>query len=411
MNEDNHNSAFNNTKVNNPEAEETNNSLDGTTGDASDEMTGETRKNSRLALYLAFLSLFFTALGITVGYKHWLRIHDKAKLALTEITVLKEQLSHTANNSKVEKLRASLAQSSDDAEQRLTNAIKELDQIRKQTTYSAKTVTDQIRELTLLQSINDRPNGHAINTTNTTQRTLQTEVRFLLESAKRSLHINHDKVSALQLLKAADQLLIQVASEELLSVREKIAQDIIQLEQFSLPNIADLSHLISQLEMDIEPLSALETTLAKGQKIDLFQVDDENSLTGKVKNYINDSVTISKQTESPRYALSLVDKQRTDQLLKLRLESLRLMLFKRHNTTYHQQIKTIKHMLDLYYSPVDTKPWLVTLEKLNEQNLVPSYPELSTALEQLILVSKPASPTALSMPTSTVSKGNEKDNE
>ena len=271
MNEDNHNSAFSNLNVSNPEAEETNNSLDDitseasddTTDEASDEMTGETRKNSRLALYLAFLSLFFTALGITVGYKHWLRIHDKAKLALTEITVLKEQLSHTANNSKVEKLQASLSLSSNEAEQRLTSAINELDQIRKQTTYSAKTVTDQIRELTLLQSTNDLSNRHA---TNTTQKTLQTEVRFLLESAKRSLHINHDKVSALQLLKAADQLLIRVASEELLSVREKIAQDIIQLEQFSLPNIAELSQLISQLETDIKPSISIRNNISQRAK-------------------------------------------------------------------------------------------------------------------------------------------------
>ncbi len=401
MNENNYNSAFNN-----PDAEKT----DEAVADTPDKMTGETRKNSRLALYLAFLSLFFTALGITVGYKHWLRIHDKAKLALTEITVLKEQLAHTANHSTVEKLQASLAQSSNEAEQRLTSAINELDQIRKQTTYSAKTVTDQVRELTLLQSTHGLSNPQTINTTNAAQKTLQAEVRFLLESAKRSLHINHDKVSALQLLKAADQLLIQIASEALLPVREKLAHDIIQLEQFSPPKLAELSLLISQLETDIKPLTALETPLAEGEKIDLFQVNDENSLTGIVKNYINDSVTINKQTNPPRYALSLVDKQRTDQLLKLRLESLRLMLLQRQNATYHQQIKTIKQLLDLYYSPIDTKPWFVTLEKLNEQNLTPSHPDISTALEQLIQA--PIHPsTASNDNNKNIKKNNKQENE
>lgn len=340
----------------------------------------ETRKNSRLALYLAFLALFFTTVGITVGYKHWLRIHDKAKSALVEINKIQMQLSYTAKSDKVDQLQASLTQSSSDAEQQLSKAIQELKQIHKQTMYSAKTVTDQIQEFTLQQQNNTTKST-------TLKRSLKTEIRFLLETAKHRLIYNHDKISALQLLKTADQLLIQTASTDLLIAREKLAHDIAQLEQLPTLDIEKLIQEIYQLEIQIKPLAVLENEFHQNKNSTLFEVNNKDNFTGKVKDYLNHSISISKQINPPRYTLNTSDKKRTDQLLKLRFESLRLMILQRQDALYHLQIKSIKNMLDLYYSTSVSKAWLTTLNELDKQNLSPQYPSISSALNIIVKTS------------------------
>ncbi len=370
--------------------------------DGNNEHPAETRKNSRLALYIAFLALFFTAVGITVGYKHWLRIDDKARAALKEISIIHLQLKETANKSKVEELSTHLTESSNKAEQRLIESLHELDQIREQTTYSAQTVTDQIAELTLKRQLSHPASKKASQTTQLTQ---FAEVRFLLESAKRRLTMDYDKDHALQFLKAADQILIQINSTELLSVREKLAHDIAELERFTIQDTQELSATITQLEQDIKPLADLQKSLANGEPIQVFEdEDDSESLTSKVKTYINDSISIRKQTTLPRYAPNSSDKSRIDQLLQLRLESLRIMAMERHNTLYHQQIKSLKQMLELYYSVEDSKAWLATLDELDAEDLTPQRPNISSALDMLLQTSESDSSAQTAQAAQTVTQ-------
>ncbi len=350
---------------------------------AAEQRTAETHKNSRLALSIAFLALFFTVLGITVGYKHWLRIHDKAKLALTEIQSLQQQLEQTANKAHVETLREYFEETSSAAEQRLASSLQELDQIREKTAYSAKTVTDQIAELTLQQQI---------KTSDHNPLPLLSEIRFLLETAQRRLNMNYDKKSALALLEEADQLLIQLGSPQWLPVREKLAEDIARLQQFPLPDIEKLSNRITKLENAIKPLAQIEKELPNSKEISLFEIEETNSFPGKVKKYLNESITIRKQTDPPRYVLDKSNKERIDLLLKLRLESLRLLLMQRHNKAYHEHIKKLEDMLNTYYAPSVAKPWIADLQQLDMQNLAPPLPTISTALDQFVTLLSEHSP-------------------
>lgn len=352
----------------------------------ADEQTVETHKNSKLALAIAFLALFFTVIGITVGYKHWLRIHDKAKLALQEISSIQQQLKQTARQSSVDELRKHFEETSNAADQRLADSIHELDKIREKTEYSAKTVTDQIAALTI-QNQNQTSNS----ATQSGQPGLA-EIRFLLESAKRRLNISYDKKSALALLKEADKLFIQLNSPQWLTIREKLANDIATLQQFSLPDIDALSTQIDRLDKAIIPLAQVEKTLPNSEEVLLFENPDTEKLTGKIKAYLNDSITIHKQTDPPRYALDKSNKERIDLLLELRLESLRLMLYERNNEAWHQQIARLRHMLDVYYPPTIAKPWLDTLDRLDRVNLAPPLPNINSALEEMLAVQENHTP-------------------
>jgi len=53
-------------------------------------------RRTRFTQFLAWLALFFTAIGIAAGSKHWFRIDDKTKLALKQIQEIKEEIPNFA---------------------------------------------------------------------------------------------------------------------------------------------------------------------------------------------------------------------------------------------------------------------------------------------------------------------------
>ena len=59
-------------------------------------------RRTRFTQFLAWLALFFTAVGIAAGYKNWLRIHDKAKLSLKQIVEIRGEIPDFAKKSKVQ---------------------------------------------------------------------------------------------------------------------------------------------------------------------------------------------------------------------------------------------------------------------------------------------------------------------
>ena len=58
-------------------------------------------RRTRFTQFLAWLALFFTAVGIAAGYKNWLRIHDKAKLNLRNVEEIRGEMPDFAKKSKV----------------------------------------------------------------------------------------------------------------------------------------------------------------------------------------------------------------------------------------------------------------------------------------------------------------------
>lgn len=57
-------------------------------------------KPQHFAIFIAYFALFIATIGISVGYKHWLRIHDKAKDALVQVTALKAEIKQLSDTIK-----------------------------------------------------------------------------------------------------------------------------------------------------------------------------------------------------------------------------------------------------------------------------------------------------------------------
>ncbi len=337
--------------------------------DTPEEPTQDGKKSAKFALFIALLALSFTAIGITAGYKHWLRIHVKTKEALTEIKLLKEKMTHTADKKALNDFEASFKSTTNQERETLEKALAKLDHVSKQTDYAASTVSQQIKALTTQQE------EQQSNTT-TPYSTQYAYVPFILQTAQRQLHFLHDKEGALALLKIADQMLIEAGSKNHLILRQRIATDIAALQHYKAIDIEAISTTISQLETEITPLMAVEDKSTDDNRLETTK--ETNSLTTNITNYLKQSITLQKTNEPPRQLLAADDQKRIDQLIQLRLESLHLMLLQRQNKAYHWQINRLIKTLARYYPEKQTVPWINTLEDLANIQLNTPAPALTS---------------------------------
>jgi len=372
-------------------------------------------RRTRFTQFLAWLALFFTAVGIAAGYKNWLRIHDKAKLSLNSIEEIRGDMPNFAQKSKVQFLEKEINENIKENKTHLNAAIHELRSIQDSTQHMAETVYIQVEQLTRLQApikaqtptINDWSLG---------------EVHFLLQTAVQNFELKKDKSGALAALKLADNLLLERGSIELLPVRKQISTDIATVNQFEIADISSLSQQIDALMLKLKPIKVKSDET--GEKVELLPTKNKaqtateeapkkvkESIVTRVKKTINDAVLIKKFDKPLQEEMNKDAKENLFQLFSLRLETLRIMLLQGDDANYHKQITRIKTLLEKYYPESDTADFTKQLDKLSKVNLAPSVPDISASLKLLeklmVEVSSTNIAKPISQPTTTAKKGTE----
>ncbi|GAA0419026.1 hypothetical protein GCM10009133_29270 [Cocleimonas flava] len=368
-------------------------------------------RRTRFTQFLAWLALFFTAVGIAAGYKNWLRIHDKAKLSLKQIEEIRGDMPDFAQKSKVELLQQEINENIKENKTHLNEAMHELRSIQDSTQHIAETVYVQVEQLTKQQAplkvqtptINDWSLG---------------EVHFLLQTAVQNFELKKDKSGAIAALKLADNLLLERGSIDLLPVRKQISNDIATVNQFEIADISALSQKIDALMLQLKPAEnkAIET----GEKVELLSNDNNEdtttditkkkekpSIVSRVKNTINNAVIIKKFDKPLQEEMNADAKENLFQLFSLRLETLRIMLLQGDDENFHKQIARIKTLLEKYYSEADAIAFNKQLDTLSTVNLAPVVPDISSSLKLLEKLMVETQSTKDSEPTETAKKGTE----
>ena len=137
-------------------------------------------RRTRFTQFLAWLALFFTAVGIAAGYKNWLRIHDRSKDNSVKISTINELTPKFANKNQVGKLQEEVNTNFTKNIDHLNGALTELRTIQDSTQHIADSVYSQVETLTLQQENNSNS-----NVTTVQDWSLQ-EVRFLLQTANQT---------------------------------------------------------------------------------------------------------------------------------------------------------------------------------------------------------------------------------
>ena len=338
-------------------------------------------RRTRFTQFLAWLALFFTAVGIAAGYKNWLRIHDKAKLALRQIEEIKQEIPNFALQEKLAVLEKELNVNFKENKAHLDKAMTELRTIQDSTQYIADSVYVQAEKLTKQQpklqiqtpAIKDWSLG---------------EVHFLLQTAVQQFELKKDKESAITAFKLADNLLLERGELTLLPVRKQISEDIAVIKQYQTADVSDLSQKIDTLLEHLKPKIKTEPSVTKkADKLAKKNEDDSNkkkeTLVNRVKKTINDAVVIRKLDKPLQEELDIDSKQRLYQLFSLRFETLKIMLLQNDNVNYHKQLDRIKSLLVNYYPENKNAAYLEQLKALEQADLSPEIPNVNNSLQLL----------------------------
>ena len=343
-------------------------------------------RRTRFTQFLAWLALFFTAIGIAAGSKHWFRIDDKTKLALQQINEIKAQIPDFALQQKLSVLEQEINDNFKTNKAHLDKAMAELRTIQDSTQYIADSVYIQAEELT-----KQKPDVN-IQTPTLKDWSLG-EVHFLLQTAVQQFELKKDKNSSVVSLKLADNLLLERGELELLPVRKKISEDIALINQYAAVDVSGISQKIDELLIALKPtdIKSLKT-LENVEPVAENKVSEENNgsttednetLVNRVKKTINDAVIIRKLDKPLQEDLDSDSKERLFQLFSLRFETLKIMLLQEDNVNYQKQLDTIKPLIISYYPEKDREFFIEQLKKLKQVNLSPELPKVSGSLELL----------------------------
>lgn len=353
------------------------NKIEHNTHRVSDPMS-KLEKRIRFTLFIAWIALFFTVIGIAAGYKNWMQINDRAKQAVADVSELKQQSSQFVNTSEVVAFKTQLLTDLAVKRQKFNRSVKILETIEKNTQHAVKSMDQQMALLTQQQA-----QSQALPLTPNTAWQLA-ELRFLLQLANQRLQLNNDKNGALQALNRAEVTLLKLGSTDYLPVRKKIGEEIVALETFLIPNITAISQRITDFLALINALP-VEDELIKQQKMTLLPriSEDESVFLSRIVAGINDAVVIQKFDASMQKTIGLDEKEKLKNLLQLRFETLRLMVLQGLDADYHQQLKLIKQTLEKYYPDVIKSSLQEQLEELDKVRLAPPPPDISGSLIRL----------------------------
>lgn len=353
--------------------------------DSLDNDAGKASKSgsARFALFLAVLALLFTLIGIAAGYKHWQRMNDRARNNAADIAELRKQLQETPARDSLDKLQKELEDKTTQSHADNAQMQQEMARMLNQTRQFADTVASQMEQITFLQA---KAQQNAAPASSKEWRVA--EVEFLLQLANRSLHLGQDARTSVVALKEADSILAEVGSVMYLPVRQQIARDISAVEAASAPDVAGISQHINALMLELKPLPTLASDAGKQVELTGDETADEgNSLWADYKrkfmNALDEAIVIRRHDRPIQLELDAEARLNLYQLLRLRLESLRLLALQRDNAGFHAELGLIREAIKAYYPQGQDKPLLTALNEFDNLDLQPKLPDISASLKQL----------------------------
>ena len=338
---------------------------------------------ARLALFVSLVAVFFTAVGIGAGYRHWQRMNDKVRVNTSDMKTLNEQVKQVPNNDAIGSLRKEVEEKLAQTQVSHNEAMQEMARMQNQTRQFADTVAAQVEQVTFLQARMQQ------NATPSTAKEWQVEeVAFLLQMANRELHLANNVQTAKASMKEADSVLAAMGAVDYLPVRQQIARDISALDAVQTPDIAGTAQRLNALLLALKPLPAVDTAKG-GETVPLAKEAAEggNSLWAEYKrealDALDKAVVVRRFDQPLQAALDADSRQNLFNLLHLRLETLRLFLLQRDNMGFRAQLGVVRDTLKSYYPEAQAKPLLEELQPLDKLDLQPVLPDISASLKQL----------------------------
>ncbi|PCI69203.1 MAG: hypothetical protein COB38_08370 [Gammaproteobacteria bacterium] len=225
------------------------------------------------------------------------------------------------------------------------------------------------------------------------------EVEYFINIAELKLTLQKDRNTAIQLLKTADERIIEIADQSLVPIREAIARDISVL---SLIQESDITGIVITLNTLDQQIGKLELLAFKFDEVlesnnSLIQTEEENEkseqdestladLSKIYKRFVKEFIVIKDHTETPQPLMTPQQRGNLNRNIQLVLQQAQIAAMQGNEKLYRLNLqKAIKWIVQYFGQGAETVPIIKRLEELLSEKIDVRYPtqlESSKAIEE-----------------------------
>ena len=330
------------------------------------------RKRSNFTLFLTWLALFFTVIGISAGYKNFLRVHDKAKVAQERAQTVARLAPSFVSKDVIDLWQQGVIKELKTTKEKSEAELDELKAVKESNEFIAASLSKQVEQLTLQQN-----NQQAVAAPSNQWKA--NEALYLLKIASRKLQLDQDFGAAQQALVLADQALTESATPSLLEVRAQIAKDIVLLKRYQPVELDDVVSQIGHLSAILKPQAVIAKDEQPRALLKVAETDGRNSLINRVKESINNAVVIRTYDESLAKKISGDTGSVRYALMQLKLENLKLLALQQQQKAYDVQLTQIVEQIESGVSEPLSLPIRKSLDVLKSYRLIAAIPTIQSA--------------------------------
>ena len=228
------------------------------------------------------------------------------------------------------------------------------------------------------------------------------EAQYLLRIASRTLWLEKNTSTAINLLKDADNRLKTLNDPQLITVRQAIRNDIETLQVLPVVDNESLLLSLSALGQQVNklPLAMVKIPESEEAKESLTLSEDasdwKENLAKTWRKFLADFITVSRRKGSVEPLMSPQHQQNLRENIMLKLQVAQWAVTKRQTHVFQQALTDIAAWLNEYFdmSQLSTQHFSQSIGELKAQAIDADYPKSLTALNEIrdLLVEKPLAP-------------------
>jgi uroporphyrin-3 C-methyltransferase len=229
------------------------------------------------------------------------------------------------------------------------NDQKRLSQDTSQTAQSSLQVANANQQIVNQQSLLIQQLRQALTATQQKVRALSgrqkqdwllAEAEYLIKLAQLKISLEKDKLTAMALLKTADQRILETADNSLIELRQMIALDITDLQLVSTPDISGIAAQINAIIAQIPHLNliALEFEPLNNAQGPTNVPAEEFSWSATYQNFLNDFVTIKDHSQPVKPLMTANQRGNLNSNIQLALQQAQIALVRGEQGLYEMSL-------------------------------------------------------------------------
>ncbi len=336
---------------------------------ASNSANNKISKLAVLALIIALL-----AIGASAGHYYW-----------------SEQQKGLFSQHLSDKIQKQLQQSQGQVAQQLTQKLAQQQQAHNTQLNRLKTSIERNTENSIMELQKQQQQQMASLRQNQPSDWLLQEAEYLIRVAARSLWLEKNTSTAINLLTDADQRIQELNDPQFLELRQIIQQDIAQLQLLPTLNIDEIILKLMALDQQIKqlPLFAIK-------KFDSDAANTSNELTGEISDWRENLaktwhkitekfLTVSRKTSNEKPLISPQFQQNLRENLSLKIQTAIWAASKAKQSIYRESLTDVNNWLNDYFdmSATANKNFSQNISLLQQQVISADYPNKFNSLSKI----------------------------